>query len=296
MSETLRFGRYTVELTKPDKVLFPGDGLTKRDLAAHYRRVAGRMVPLIGNRPLTMHRFPDGIGEEGFFQKSISDYFPDWIDRAEVATEDGSIEMVVANNAATLAYLAQQACITPHVGLARLDRPDRPDQMIFDLDPPGDDFAAVRFAARALRAMLDEHDIPAFVKTTGSKGLHVVVPLDRSAVFDDVRAVARAIAERLAGRHAERMTTEQRKNKRRGRLFLDWLRNAYGQTAVAPYAVRAIRGGPVATPVDWDELGRIDARSVTMANAAARLDGADPWKGMGRRAVSLSRVERAAKR
>ncbi len=294
MTETLRFGPYSVELTNADKVLFPDDGLTKRDLVAHYRRVAGRMVSLIRDRPLTMRRFPDGIGKEGFFQKRISDHFPDWVRRARVEIEGGAIEMVVADNAATLAYLAQQACIEPHVGLARLDRPDRPDHMIFDLDPAGDDFAQVRFAACAMRDRLAAHDLSVFLKTTGSKGVHLLVPLDRSAGFDDVRAVARRIVDGVAADHPGRLTTEQRKDKRRGRLFLDWLRNAYGQTAVAPYAVRARPGAPVACPIAWDELGDIRARSVTMTNVASRLDRADPWAGMGRWAVSLKRVVAAA--
>jgi len=294
MNDTLRFGPYSVELTNADKVLFPDDGLTKRDLVEHYRRVAGRMVPLVADRPLTMHRFPEGIGTDGFFQKRVSEHFPDWIRRARVEIEDGAIDMVVADNAATLAYLAQQACIEPHVGLARLDRPDHPDHMIFDLDPAEDDFAQVRFAACAMRDLLAGHDLPVYLKTTGSKGVHLLVPLDRSAGFDDVRATARRIADRVARDHSDRLTTEQRKDKRRGRLFVDWLRNAYGQTAVAPYAVRARPGAPVACPVTWDELGDIDARSVTMTNIADRLDRADPWAGMGRRAVSLQRVAAAA--
>lgn len=295
MSETLRFGPYTVELSDPDKVLFPADGLTKRDLVDHYRAVAGRMVPLIENRPLTMQRFPDGIGEEGFYQKRISNYFPEWIRRARVEIEGGAIEMAVADNAATLAYLAQQACITPHVGLARLDRPDHPDRMIFDLDPAEDDFAQVRFAAKALHDLLAAHELPAHVATTGSRGVHVVVPLDRGAPFDDVRAVARQVADRLSAAHPDRLTTEQRKAKRGGRLFVDWLRNAYGQTAVAPYAVRARPGAPVACPVAWDELDAIDARAVTVANVRRRIGQADPWRGVARRAVSLKRVAEAAR-
>jgi bifunctional non-homologous end joining protein LigD len=290
----LRFGRYTVELSSLDRVLFPDVGVTKGDLVEHYRKVAGRMVPHMKGRPVSMQRFPGGIEEEGFFQKAAPEYFPEWIPRVRVRKEGGTVEHVVCDNAATLVYLANQGCITPHVWLSRRDRLHDPDRLIFDLDPPGDDFEAVRFTARALRDLLGELALDPFPMATGGRGLHLIVPLDRSADFDAARAFARDVAELLAARHPDRLTTEARKNKRRGRLFLDTMRNAYAQTAVPPYAVRARPGAPVAVPLAWGELSDPELRGDTWntRNVAARIAKRDPWRGMARRARSLEAPRR----
>jgi bifunctional non-homologous end joining protein LigD len=241
-----------------------------------------------------MQRYPNGIQAEGFFQKAAPDYFPDWIRRVTVSKEGGTVEHVVCDNAATLVYLANQGCITPHVWLSRADRVDNPDRLIFDLDPPGDDFEVVRFAAGELRGLLGELGLDPFLMATGGRGLHLVVPLDRRADFDAARAFARGVAEVLTARHPRRLTTEARKNKRRGRLFLDTMRNAYAQTAVPPYAVRARPGAPVAMPLTWKELDDPDLRgsSWNTRNAPARVTGGDPWIGMSRRARSLSAPRR----
>ncbi len=290
-----RFGPYTVETSNEDKVLFPDDGITKGDLLEYYLAVADTMLPHLADRPLTMQRFPDGIGETGFYQKEMPEYFPDWLDRARVKTADGPQWQVVCNNAATLAYLAQQACLTPHVWLSRKDRLDRPDRLVIDLDPPSDDFSPVQEAALAARRLFEELDLPAFVMTTGSRGAHVVVPLDRSRGFDAVRRFARMFAATLARRHERELTVEQRKAKRGGRVYLDTGNNAYGQTTVAPYAVRPLSGAPVATPVAWSEFARagVDARHWTLAMLPRRLARhGDPWKGMARRARSLAAAEK----
>lgn len=298
-AEPLVIAGHEIEFSNLDKVLFPKSGLTKGDLVEHYRRIAEFALPHYRDRPLSMQRFPDGIDAEGFFQKNLPDYFPGWIDRVALKKEGGSVTYVLANHAATLVYLANQGCITPHLSLARQDKPDHPDLMIFDLDPSDDDFGKVQNAAKKLRALLDELALASFVQTTGSRGLHVVIPLDRSAAFDEVRDFARALADCLAGRHPNSLTTEQRKSNRGDRVFLDYLRNAYGQTAVAPYAVRAIEGAPVATPLNWDEVGRreLHAQKYTIKNIFRRLaQTGDPWSGIGRRAHSLAAVrERLAK-
>ena len=291
-SRTLRIGRHSVELSSLDRVLFPDSGVTKGELVEHYRRVADRMLPHLRGRPISMQRFPGGIHEEGFFQKSAPDYFPGWIARARVSKEGGTVEHVVCDNAATLVYLANQGCITPHVWLSRIDRIDHPDRLIFDLDPSGEDFGAVRFAAGNVRALLEEIGLDPFPLATGGRGLHLVVPLDRGADFDTVRGFARDVAGVLAARHPDRLTVEVRKNKRRGRVFLDVLRNAYAQTAVPPYAVRARAGAPVAVPLAWDELSDPKIRGDTwgVRSLPARLETtADPWAGLGRRGRSLSR-------
>jgi bifunctional non-homologous end joining protein LigD len=200
----------------------------------------------------------------------------------------GAIAQVVIQNPETLVYLADQACITPHVVLARCDALDRPDQLIFDLDPPSDDLRPARLAARELRELLDRVGLAAYLKSTGSRGFHVVSPLERSATFDETRAFARRVAGLLADRRPAVFTVETRKQARRGRLFLDTGRNGYAQTAVAPYAVRALDGAPVACPLGWSELGRVHPRQVSVRNLFRRLARRpDPWAGIEENAGSL---------
>lgn len=283
-----RYGRYSVDVSREDKILFPRDGITKGDLVDYYHRIADRLLPWIEDRPLVMQRFPDGIDEDGFYHKQVPGHFPDWVTRQRVPVSDGEQDLVVCDNRATLAVLADQGCITLHPWLSRRDRLDNPDLLVIDLDPPGDDFAPVRRAALCCRDLLEEVGLVPFVKTTGSSGAHVVAPLDRSAGFDAVRRFARDLARVLAARFPDELTTAQRRNRRGGRLFLDVGRNAYGQTAVAPYAVRARDGAPVATPIDWDELPRVTARTYRIDNVLRRLGQRDdPWSWLRRRARSL---------
>lgn len=294
MADKLKIGQHSLELSNTDKLFFPGEDITKGDLIDYYHQVARVMLPYVKDRPLTMHRFPDGIEEEGFYQQQIGDYFPDWIESLSVEKEGGSVTHVLCQDAATLVYLANQACITPHVWLSRKDRLNYPDLMIFDLDPPSDDFEPVRKAARLLKDFLAELGMEPWVKTTGSRGLHVVVPLDGRADFKEVRNFAQSVAVALAEQESGRVTAEQRKEKRKGRVFLDYLRNSYGQTAVAPYAVRAKPGAPIATPVEWDELGDKDMNSqrYTLKNILRRLSQKkDPWRGIWGKAHSLAKTK-----
>jgi bifunctional non-homologous end joining protein LigD len=290
-TESLRIGAHTVELTHLDKVLFPGTPIfTKRDLIEYYRRIADTMLPYLAGRPLTLQRFPDGIEGEGFFQKEIPGYFPAWVARVTMPKTGGSVTQVLCENAATLVYLAEQACITPHVWLSRVDRPRHPDRLIFDLDPPDDGFERVRAAATLVRALLHDLGLASYVMTTGSRGLHVVVPLDRVADFDGLRGFAREVAAVLAQRHPRDLTTEARLAKRQGRLYLDTARNAYAQTGVAPYAVRAQPGAPVATPLAWEELEErgLDARGYRLDNLFQRLERqGDAWREIAHIAQSL---------
>ncbi|MFJ8752361.1 non-homologous end-joining DNA ligase [Streptomyces sp. NPDC102441] len=281
----VRVGRRTVVITRPDKVLFPDDGISKADLADYYRSVADVMVPHLKGRPLMMERLPEGIEGQTFMQKEVPAHFPEWFHRVELPKAGGTVTYAMCDEPAALVYLAGQACITPHRFLSRADRPDHPDRMVFDLDPSsGDDFGTVRMAALRLHELLGELDLPSAVMTTGSRGLHVVVPLDRRAPFDSVRDLARRISEVLAARHPDALTTAPRKEARRGRLYLDIQRNAYAQTAVAPYAVRARSGAPVAAPLAWAEVedGRLHARSFTTTSVLDRI-GDDPWKDAFRR-------------
>jgi len=284
-----RYGRYLVETGNEDKVFFPDANLTKGDLIDYYERIAETLLPYLRGRPISMHRFPDGIEGKSFFQKERPEYFPDWIDRVTVGKEGGTVTHVLVENTASLVYIANQACITPHVWLSRKDKPKHPEMILFDLDPADDEFEPVRTAAVRLHEILEEVGLPSFVKTTGSRGLHVAVPLDRSADFEEAREFAQGLAAILVHRHPEALTVEQRKENRNGRLFLDTNRNAYGQTAAAPYAVRARPGAPVAVPLDWDEVSDgVNARSYTVRNIFRRLgQKRDPWKEFRRRARSL---------
>jgi len=298
--EARTVGGREIQLSNLDKVFYPDAGVTKGDVIDYYARVAEVMLPHREDRIVSMHRWPDGIEGDDFYQKDVPGHFPDWIRSVEVEKEGGEKQqLVVCGDRATLVYLANQGCIALHPWLCRTGKLDHPDQLVVDLDPPpGGDFGAVRDAARRVRDLFDALRLPTFLKTTGSKGVHLMVPLDRLADFGAVRGFARAAMDLLAARHPDALTTEVRKNKRKGRVFLDVARNAYAQTAVAPYSVRPRPGAPVATPFAWEELGRIEPDRYTVKNLFRRLARIeDPWKGLRRRATGLSRArERLEKR
>ncbi|GAA3168062.1 non-homologous end-joining DNA ligase [Streptomyces virens] len=296
-ARTVRAGRRSVQIHRPDKVLFPGGAdaaaYTKGDLVDYHRAVAPYMLPHLRGRPLMLDRRPDGVDGPAFMQKNTPDAYPDWITRAEVAKEGGTVTHTVCDDTATLLHLVDQASITLHRWLSRTRRIDRPDRLVFDLDPQGDDFEAVREAARLLGGLLDELRLPSAPMTTGSRGLHIVVPLSGEHDFDDVRAFARDVAETLAAAHPDRLTTAARKKDRGDRLYLDVQRNAYAQTAVAPYTVRALPGAPVATPFPWDRLDDPDlhARRWTVADAVEQARS-DPWAALPRRGRALGPARR----
>ena len=291
---TRNFGRYSFDASNEDKELFPEAGITKGDLIDYYAGVAEYMLPHTRDRALAMQRFPDGIDEGGFYQKNAADHFPSWIRTAELSKrEGGKTEAVIAHTGATLAWLANQAMITPHLWLSRVDRPDTPDRVLFDLDPAGKSFTEVVDAALALHDFCEEElDLRSFVMTTGSRGMHVVLPIRRERTFDEVRAIATRICDAVAERHPERFTTKQRKEKREGRLYLDATRNAYGMHSVAPYGVRAKPGAPVAAPLTWEEVRKrrdsLRPDEYTVKSIRRRLaKKEDPWKGIQRHAASL---------
>jgi bifunctional non-homologous end joining protein LigD len=291
--EILRVDGHEVNITRPEKVLFPEDGITKGDLIRYYQRISPWMLPHLEGRPLALQRFPDGIDKASFFQKAAAPYYPAWIKKATVPKAGGTVKHVVCDDMATLVYLANQACITPHIWLSRVDKRQFPDQMIFDLDPSTEDVGSVVDAALLLKDVLDDLELPGYIKATGSRGVHIGVPLDRAQDFDAVRAFARSVAEIIVARDPSRYTLEQYKSKRRGRVFIDTNRNAYAQTAVAVYAVRARNGAPVSVPLEWNELRNKNFRpdGVTMRTVFERLDkDNDPWKDFGRHATSLDKA------
>src|SRR3954471_7495072 len=268
-----------VEISRPEKVLFPGANggaeVTKADLARYYAGVAESMLPHLAGRPINMQRFPDGVEGPSFYEKRLPTHFPDWVATVEVDTADGPQRQVLVADARTLVFLAQQACITPHTWLSRAGALDAPDQLVFDLDPSVDDLAAVRHATRRVGQLLAELGLTSYLKTTGSRGYHVMVPLRPSESFEEVRGFARAAAEVLVAREPELLTLAARKAARGDRVLIDVMRNGYGQTAVPPYAVRARPGAPVSVPIAWDELSRVRPAQVTVANLARRLAATD---------------------
>ena len=287
----MKVGKYNIEFSNRDKVFFPKTGITKGDLIDYYEKIAETLLPHIKDRPVTMIRFPDGIHSTTFYQKAAPDYFPDWIERKAIEKQDGgATNYVICNSKAALVYLANQACITPHIWLSKKDKINYPDRMIFDLDPSVDDFSKVKFVAKELKSLLsDELGLPVYLMTTGSKGLHIVVPIKRAKTFDEVRTFVQSISKYFEENFPDEVTTAARKNKRGNKLYMDVVRNAFGQTTVAPYGVRPIEAAPVATPIDWKELEQLSSsQHYTIKTIFQRLaQKADPWKDIDKQAVKL---------
>ena len=290
MSQRLKVGRRAIELTHPDKVLFPRAKVTKFDLARHYERVAPVMLRYVSGRPLALQAFPAGIEGHGYFMKAVPDYFPDWVKRATVSKKGGTVTHVLAEDMATLVYLAGQNVVTLHAWLSRADQPRRPDRLILDFDPSGGGFADVRAAARDAGERLRERGLVPHAMVTGSRGIHVICPLRRGPRFKDVHRFARAMAEEMVDDDPRRLTLEWRKADRGDKIYLDVNRNNYAQHAVTPYAVRSRPTAPVAVPLHWEELSdrklRPDRWTVASVGERIAAEG-DPWKGMGRRARAL---------
>jgi len=296
-AQNIEIDGHDIKLTNPDKVLFD-NGITKRDLVEYYLTAAAVMLPLMRDRPVVMMRYPDGISGQRIVQKNTPDYFPEWINRAKVPKRDGGVvSHVLCEDAATLGYLASQACIEPHIFLSRSGSLDSAQEVVFDLDPPGADssFDPVRRSALVLRDLLEsELGMTSFVKTTGGHGLHVHLPLDGQSGFDRAREFARGVGELLAARHADTFTTSQRISGRAGRIYVDVMRNAFAQTVVTPYGVRGRPGAHVATPLAWTEVAdpslrpsRFGLRDVPERLAEISA-GKDPWAGFWRRRYGVA--------
>lgn len=288
---------HTISVSSLDKIYFPKEKYTKGELIDYYERVAEYMLPHIEDRMITMIRFPNGIEGQKFFQKDTPEYFPEWIETKCIKKKDGGeTHYVICKKQATLVYIANQSCITPHIWLSKKDKPSKPDRLIIDLDPEQDDFATVKTAALKTRELLeDKLGLPTFIMTTGSRGLHIVVPLKRTRVFDEVKDFAEKIADLLEKENPDLLTTAARKNKRENKIYVDVGRNAFAQTGVAPYAVRPIDGAPVATPLDWDDLKEksLSPQSYNIKNLFKKLDkGGDPWKDINSKAVVLTSAEK----
>ncbi len=300
--ESLRVGDRDVALSHLDKVMYPGAGITKGDVVEYYRRAAEHILHHLRDRPLTLRRYPDGIDAAGFFQKEVSGHFPAWVERVSVdaaSSSSGHVHHVLCQDAATLVYLANQGTLELHPWLSRVGALDRPDRMVVDLDPAdGVPLADVRRAARDVRDALTRLGLTPFLQTSGGRGYHVTVPLDAVTHVDTVRELARGVADRLAAGRPDRYTTAHRKSERGRRVLLDVARNGWAQTAVAPYTLRARPGAPAATPLDWDELGRVRPDRYTLSSLPRRMARkADPWAAMaedaGSAAEALARLDGA---
>ena len=277
-------------ITHPEKVLFPDDGITKGQLAEYYETIAPVMIPHIKNRPVTMERFPAGIGRKGFIQKDVSKGFPEWLERVEVPKKDGVVHHPLVTDTRSLLWLANQNSITPHVWVTRAPDLYHPDICVFDLDPSVDDDAGLRAAALSLREVLEELGLPSWAKTSGSKGYHIAVPLDGRTETDDVARFAHAVGTLLVMRHPKTLTQEFHKKDRGRRILVDTGRNGYSATFAAAYAVRARPGAPVSAPCTWEEIeaGSVQPKTFTLRNMAARVDKVgDLWADMRRRKRSL---------
>jgi bifunctional non-homologous end joining protein LigD len=261
-------------ITHPEKVLFPDDGITKGELAAYYETIAPIMLPHIRGRPVTMERFHRGIAEKGFFQKDVSKGFPKWLERVEVPKKGGTVHYLLVYDTRSLLWLANQNSITLHVWTSRAPNLYHPDLCVFDLDPMEDEPEVLRAAALAVRDLLLELGLESWVKTSGSKGFHIVVPLDGKLDFADVAAFGNAVGKLLVSRDPERLTQEFAKVDRKGRIYVDTGRNGFGATFAAVYAVRPKPGAPISAPCTWAELasGEVGPRTFTLRGMARRID------------------------
>ncbi|MGM0504153.1 MAG: non-homologous end-joining DNA ligase [Bacteroidota bacterium] len=294
--EKIKINNKEISLSKTDKILYPDSDITKADIIEYYRKIWENIAPYATDRALVMQRFPDGIKEQGFFQKKISDYFPGWIETITIKEKEsnGKAEYVNCNKEETIVYLANQGSLVLHGWLSKKSNVNKPDKMVFDLDPSDNDFEKVKQGALLLKELLDQGNIHSYPLITGSKGIHVIIPLKEKDDFDDIRNVAKQIAEIVTKRDDKNFTTETSKNKRGHKVFVDYLRNSYGQTSILPYSLRAIDNAPVAVPLDWDEIKdkELDPQKYNISNIFHRISQKqDPWKDMNKNAVDLTEIK-----
>lgn len=287
-------------ITHPEKVLFPGEGITKGEFVAYYQSVAPVMLPHLRRRPITMERYHRGIAAPGFFQKDVVKGFPDWLKRVEVPKHGGTVHHPIANDTRSLLWLANQNSITIHVWPSRTPNLYNPDICIFDLDPmKEDDLETLRKAALLLRELLDDLGLPSWIKTSGSKGFHIAVPLNGKSDFGEVARFAHAVGRLAVSRDPDNLTQEFHKVDRAGRILVDTGRNGYSATYAATYTVRAKPGAPVSAPCTWDEVekGEVGPRTFTLRNMAQRINNVgDLWADMLKKKCSLVRpIDRLSK-
>lgn len=267
-----------VHVTNPTKLIYPDDGITKAELVEHYRRVGEVMLPHLLGRPLTLQRFPNGIKSKGFMQKNASDHFPDFISRLVLPKADGTVTYPAVQDVEGVVYLANQGTVTFHIPSFRIDHVDRPDRVVFDLDPLEGAVDLVRRAARELRAVLEDQGLYPLLMASGSKGYHLVMPVSPTVEYERITPWAQGVAAIAMNAVPDVFTDEFLVRNRGGKVFLDWMRNQWGATTVAPFSLRPRPGAPVAAPLDWSELDSNEPDSIRLPDIADRIAG-DPWQG-----------------
>lgn len=290
-NKMIKIGADEFELTHPDKVLYPEDKLTKEDIVNYYLRISKWMLPHAKDRVLSMQHFPDGIKGANFYQKRVPDYFPLWLKTAKVKLhEAGGVEEVpVIEKEIDLAYLSGQAVLPFHTWLSHVDKINNPDKIVFDLDPTEEkNFEDLRFCSLKIKEKFESLGFKTFIMTSGAGGFHVCIPIKPTKSFDEVREFCHKMADEIAEQYPKRLTTEVRKGQREGRIFIDYLRNSYGQTSVCPYSLRALAGAPVATPFSWSEIVRMKPQSYNIKTIFKYLSAkGDPWKNFSASAKKL---------
>jgi bifunctional non-homologous end joining protein LigD len=287
------FGDITVAISHPDRIVFPDLGIPKREVVAYYHRVADLMMPEVRDRALTMERFTKPVDQGGFFQKHAQKHYPPWIERVELGGKT-VVEYPVANSPAALVYFANQGGVAFHIWTSRTKTPTKPDVVVFDLDPPDGKFDLVRQVAVLLHGLLDELDLPSFVKTTGSKGLHVCVPTDGKTDYAATNKLIAGVSTLICTRYPELVTQEFYKKDRKGRLYFDTGRNVAGATFVAPYSLRGRPGAPISAPITWPEVEdpALKPNGIRLRDFQARYDAnGDPWYGFRTRLASVARAQ-----
>lgn len=291
--DSIKINNRIISVSSLDKIWFKRSKITKGEIIAYYAQMAKFQIQLIKNHLLTMQRYPDGINGEAFYQKNANNYFPAWIKTEPVVkSEGGIVNYVVAVNEQTIVYLVNQATLTLHYWLSKYKKLHYPDRMIFDLDPSVNNFARVKAAAFLIKKICNELELPCYVMTTGSRGIHIYVPLKSGHTFEDVDIVTSFIARKMIKEQPKEFTLELRKEKRGTKIFIDILRNRYNATSVVPYSVRSYEKAPVAMPLWWDEIDvKLTAQSFNIHNALAHLKKVgNPWKTMNVNAVSLKKL------
>jgi bifunctional non-homologous end joining protein LigD len=269
-----------MKLTHPDKIWFPKSKFTKQDIANYYTKIAPYFLKYVKNHLIVLLRFPNGITNESFYQKQIPDYFPAYIKRKTIDLKKGEKQtVIIIANQKSLNYLVNQGTITFHSWLSNTKKINNPDKIIFDFDPATKDLKSLRLAVTEMKKIIEKHELVPFLMTTGSKGYHIVIPIKPEHSFDVIREFAKKLAQELADKYPNLMTTNPKLETRKNKIFIDYLRNSYGATAVAPYSVRAIEKAPVATPITWQELSKANPQKYNVKNIFKRLASkGDVWK------------------
>ena len=261
-----------VTISHPEKILFPQSNITKQEVIDYYTKIAPFMIPIVQNHLIVMHRFPQGISKEGFYHKQIPDYFPSWIPRKTIQLKKGVPQtLVIINSQDSLTYLANQDVLVFHTWLSPISSIEKPDRIVFDLDPAQHDIQTMHSVLKKLKKMIEQHGLTPFLMTTGSRGYHVVIPIIAQHSFLKVHDFAKKLATQFAEKYPDQLTIQLNIKARGGKIFVDYLRNSYGQTSVACYSLRALPKAPVATPLDWNELSKSTPQKYTIKNIFKRL-------------------------